>query len=673
MPQPGDIIWTEQEGRLVPAVVRAERGKTFTVVGTDGSEQAVAERRVVHVSDTRVRGADAPPAAARAAAERLAAVAAAAATVDLRTVWELVAEEGAASTLEDLAELALGERGGVARDALALVLHGDDVFFKQRKEGWVPNPQRTVVELERQRARAREEQEAIERLAAALDDAAGADAEARTEASRLLEEVALHGEEAPRFGRARKVLDRLGLEGGDAALHAFRRLVRLGWFREDEDLNLRRLRIPEEVPPGVLLEAERVAAAGVAAHAAGRADRRALYTIAIDDEATTEIDDALAVEAAPDGTTAHVLIADPAPFVARGTDLDDDARQRGATLYHPVRRYLMLPPVLAEGVASLAAGADRLALDFAITLDPQGNVLRFAVEPAVIRVDRRLTYEQVDAFLEAPHEAVTAAVTEDDRPARDLVRTLAALADAFQGWRRQRGALLFDRREYLVNVQPDGRIVLKVAQSGTPARRLVSEMMILAGFQAGAFCRDRGIPAVYRRQAPADEPLEWDESKARDRVAIEETIRQLKRAELTLKPDAHATLGIDVYTQVTSPLRRYQDLVMHRQIHAHLRGERPPYEDDELMAIFAEVEETAAAHSRIERDARRYWTLKLMAQSGVEEVDAIVLREVGRRVVVELLDWGLTAPIGTSSDPGDRIRLRVGRISPREDRLVLHE
>lgn len=674
MPQTGEIVWVEQEGRLVPFVVRAERAKTLALIGADGAEQTVADRRVVHVSDGRARPAEDGAAAAMAAAQRQAAVAAAAADVDLRTVWELVVEDGAARSLEELAELALGERSGVARDAVAVVLHGDDVFFKARKEGWVANPVRTVGELERQRARAQEETAAIERLAAgarapAPADEAAARGDARDEALRLLEEVALHGEEAPRFGRARKVLDRLGHGSGDAAAQAFRELTRAGWFHEDEDLNLRRLRLSAELPFRAVEDAERGAAAGVAPHAGGRACRRELYTLAIDDESTTEVDDALAVETTPDGVTVHVLIADAAPFLARGTALDDEARRRGATLYHPVRRYLMLPPVLSEGVASLAPGEDRLALDFAITLGEGGDVRRFTVEPALTRVDRRITYEQVDALLAVDEAAVSAA----DRPAWEVLRSLLAQADAFQAWRRARGALLFERREHVVRVLPDGRIVLKVWQTGTPAQRLVSEMMILAGFQAGAWCRDHGIPAVYRRQAPADEPLGWDETKAKDRIAIEETLRQLKRAELTLRPDAHATLGIDVYTQVTSPLRRYQDLVMHRQLHAHLRGEKPPYGDEELMAIFAEVEETAAAHARVERDAKRYWTLKLMAQSGVTEVDAIVLREVGRRVVVELMDWGITAQIGAGGTPGDRIRLRVGRIAPREDRLVLNE
>ena len=674
--RPNDIVWREHGGKLLPAVVHFARGRTLEVVGADGTSQTLAPRRIVHVSDRPLRVSPGDPAAAARALSRLQAeVEAAASSLDLRTLWELLAEEAEGGlTLDDLAELGFGESSGVSRDAMALALFGDAVYFKQRKEGFVANPRRTVEELERQRARAEEEDETVTRFAAALrGDPAAADA--LSDAFALLEELALHGEEAPRYRRGCHVLESLGMRGrGDVAHVAFRQLVRHGVFGEDEDLNLRRLRLGRPFSAEGLREAEAVARRGITGLANGRCDLRGLLTVAIDDAHTTEVDDALAIEERPDGgATVHVLIADATAFVEHLGAVDDEARRRGATLYHPVERYYMLPSVLSEGVASLLAEQDRLALDFAVDVGRGGELEGVRIREALVRVDRRLTYDAVDAMLEGAEEGGDG--DGPDAPVRKLLRSLLRHARARRDFREAAGALVFERTETQVRVTGDGEIRLSLSRSGTLSHQIVSEMMILACTAAADFCRQAGIPAVYRHQPPPDEPLDWDPAKKGDPVAVDAVLRRLKRAELSLHPKAHASLGVETYTQVTSPLRRYQDLVMHRQLRSAVRGEPPVYGETELMAIFAEVEETASAHTAVERDAQRYWVLKLLEASGAQEVDVLVRREIGKRYLVDLLDYGITArfsPRG-GAETGDRLRLRISELSPRRDRLVLHD
>ena len=671
MPRPNDIVWRVLDGKLVPAVVHFARERTLEVVGPDGATQTLAPRRVVHVSDRPLKVSPADRgAAARALAKWQAEVESAAASVSLGTLWELFVEEDAGSTtLEDLAELGLGEGTGAARDALALALHDDPIYFKARKEGWVPNPRRTVEELERQRARQREEEEAVTRLARALAGEDDDEAVLR-EALDLLLQIALNGDEAPAFRRGCLVLEQSGLrDRGDVAFVAFRQLVERGELDPHEDLNLRRHRLGRPFAEETLAEADAVARAGVVLAPDRQVDLRALPTVAIDESHTTEVDDALAVELGEDGgATVHVLIADAGTYIPHLGAVDEEARRRGATLYHPTERFFMLPPALAEGVASLAEGEDRCAIDFAVDLGADGAPRGIQVREAVIRVDRRMTYDAVDAMLAGGE------VADADRPLTALVESLNRFAAARRAFREAAGALVFGRRETQVRVV-DGEICLSQSDSSTLSHRIVSEMMILACAEAAGWCHARGVPAVYRHQPPPDEPFTWDPTKRDDPLAVDAALRRMKRAELSLQPKRHSSLAVDAYTQVTSPLRRYQDLVMHRQLRAAVRGEAPPYGEVELMAIFAEVDATAALHNGVERDAQRYWALELLRSTGQRDVDVMVRREVGKRYLVELADYGLTAMFSPRGrvELGDSLRLQISDLSPRRDRLVLHE
>lgn len=669
MSSAGSVVWVLSEDRLVPFAVREERPNTLVTWDPEGNEQVIAHRRVQHVAETGYSSpADDGAACGNELNIRLSAAESAAAELDLGTVWELLVDAPAIYALGDIAELGLGSRSSAAEEATLLALMRDDVYFRARKGGYAPNARRAVEERVRQAERAAAEEAAFERYADALRESdMGPD---RAAAVELLEELAVHGDEAPRRARAERLLEAVTSEApNNPASAAFAVLVDAGHFDADEDLNLRRYRLPRPFSDIAETEAEHLASRGIAERTGARADLRALTTVAIDDADTTEIDDALAVEVHHDGsTTVHVLIADAADFVLPRSPLDDEARSRGATLYHPRGRHLMLPPALSEDVASLRPGAPRLALDFAVTVDAQGVTTQVTITEALIEVDAHLTYDTADAALEGSGGEMPA-------PLIASLRELLRLAGLRRQLRSKAGAIIMDRTEIIARVSSDGDVLLKRIETEAPSRRLVTEMMILACSEAAAFCRDRGVPTVFRHQPPPDEPIEWASDLIGDPVAQQEVLRKLRKAELSLAPKPHTSLGVSVYTQVTSPLRRYQDLVMHHQIKAALRGEPAPWDDEELMAIFAEVEDVTAIYGRIDRDAQRYWILKLLRERLGEETEALVLREGDGRVVVRLLDYGLQAnlPSRRRVVPGDRVRVVLADVRARADRLILRE
>jgi exoribonuclease-2 len=207
---------------------------------------------------------------------------------------------------------------------------------------------------------------------------------------------------------------------------------------------------------------------------------------------------------------------------------------------------------------------------------------------------------------------------------------------------------------------------------GAPSRRIVSEAMVLAGAIAARFCLEHDLPALYRRQpAPAGSP-DADPPDPRDPVAARALRRGLRRGEVGLEPGAHFALGLPAYVQVTSPLRRYQDLAMHRQIIAALELRPPDHDREDLQRIAASTERAENDGRRAEAAADRYWLLRHL-ESRIEETVEAVIVEIEPRPVVLLLETLLEVPApGLAGEAlGQRLRLRVERVNPRADLLKL--
>jgi exoribonuclease-2 len=206
----------------------------------------------------------------------------------------------------------------------------------------------------------------------------------------------------------------------------------------------------------------------------------------------------------------------------------------------------------------------------------------------------------------------------------------------------------------------------------TPAQRLVSEAMILAGEAAAAWFDARRLPAIYRRQSAPDGPLPDADPSQPDAVHIRAVRRQLKRGEAALHPGAHHALGLAAYAQVTSPLRRYQDLAMHRQIVAVLAGRPPEHDAAAMQAILASTERAESEGRRAERAMDRYWMLTWLARSTGGTVTGVVVDVVPRPIVVldeTLFEQAVPSLVGAAT--GDRVRLTIERVNPRADLLVL--
>jgi exoribonuclease II len=281
----------------------------------------------------------------------------------------------------------------------------------------------------------------------------------------------------------------------------------------------------------------------------------------------------------------------------------------------------------------------------------EGRITGWAAAPSVIESRARLSYEEADDALANP-----------DHP---LSASLRALRTVAEGWREERlanGALEMDRPEVKVAVDAEGRVEVSVVERPTASRRLVAEFMIMANRLLGEFCRDQGIPAVYRTQAPVS--MEGIAETSVAPVRQYQILRRVRAAAVSGSPSPHALLGLPVYAQATSPIRRYTDLVVQRQVSHVLRHGAPLYDEDEVEEVVRQAREQLRDLARVEGDRRQYWLLKLLATCIGETYPAVVLEVRDRHALLELerLMLRTTVYLGPAAAVGDTVPLCLGGV-----------
>ena len=269
---------------------------------------------------------------------------------------------------------------------------------------------------------------------------------------------------------------------------------------------------------------------------------------------------------------------------------------------------------------------------------------------SVVQSKRRLSYAEADAALESGEGL------------GETLRALQTIALALRDGRMAAGALEMDRPEVKVTVDADKNVAVSVTPVPTPARRLVAEFMVLANRLTGERLRDSGAPAIYRTQ----DPVAMDEvpDTSVDAVRQYHILRHIRPSRLTTTAGPHALIGVEPYVQATSPLRRYLDLVVQRQLAASLDGTEPPYSLDDLKRLIGEAEAAVRDLNRAEDERKRYWTLKHLRGRIGEAFPAIVLDVRDRQSVVELETYLIRSNVylPPSTVAGQTVRLELQEV-----------
>ncbi len=586
----------------------------------------------------------------------------------LEVAWEMLVEDGELVDPPTLADLLYSDRTPVLCYAAHVLLSDDKIYFKNKKEDKYEARSRTqVAELQHQATvkdqKGQEQQGFIDRVQQQL---AGTQVEwLDTDKQRLevLEKYVLNPDLPP--SKLGEYLKALNLSQTQPSV--FGLLVDLGWWSIHENLHLRRSQAPVHFSNQIQTVAhELLTNPPVDLDLAHRRDLTHQKVYTIDDESTQEIDDGLSLEVLPDGR--HKLwihIADPTRLLSPEDRFDLEARKRSVTIYLPTGMIPMFPPELATGPMSLRQGHECCAISFGVILDSTGAVEEYEITASTIKPTYRLTYEDVEEMLQLRI------------PGEDQIETIAKASKLRTQWRLSQGSININMPESTVKIHGD-EVSIELIEDNR-ARKLVAEMMILAGEVAAKYGQDHNLPLPYRGQPQPELPPEEELILIPVGPARSCAVRRcMPRSEMSTSPSRHAGLGLNTYSQVTSPIRRYTDLIAHFQIKAHLRGDELPFTVERLQEVMLGLGTNIYEANMLERQTNRYWTLEYFNRSTEREWDAIFLRwlredESLALIMIEDLGIELAMKFPRWADIGERIQVQVVLVDPRQDIIHLRE
>jgi ribonuclease R len=506
--------------------------------------------------------------------------------------------------------------------------------------------------------------------------------------------------------------NRPGLQSGEAVQYAlapsegrFDEVARLigsnkfETFREVADQFLKRLMVPTGYPPKAIAEVGQRKSPDLEGFE-GRLDLRHLEVLCIDPLGARDHDDAISlIPGAKAGDwQLGVHIADVSHYVEDDSDLDREAVARAFTQYLPWEAHPMLPEVLSSGWCSLVEGEDRYAFSCLIELKPDGSVRSFEFVKSVVKVTRSITYEEAQA-----------AEGEGDPAMVEFAKVCGLL----KAQRSKSGILLLDMPESKVVFDENNNPIKIDQRKNIPSMNWIEECMLLANQCCAKFCTKNKLHGLYRTHEPPPrediqdlaqtepdlfrghsvrqiverdepeghgrnvDPVRFDlyrklvESARGDAVLMRKILRSMSKARYSAESEGHFALNWADYSHFTSPIRRYADLWVHRQMSAFLAGHRIKGQDERIMEIADRISEREIVIMKTERQALKLCAAWIMKDSLGETFDAVISGMESFGMFVEIPSTGAEGLLRYQDMDGDYYQLSedgeslVGRRSRR--------
>lgn len=421
--------------------------------------------------------------------------------------------------------------------------------------------------------------------------------------------------------------------------------------------------LPMEFSEKVLNQAMRVAKPVSEADMAGRLDLRGWQMVTIDGEDAKDLDDAVSLVMEGENYRLGVHIADVTNYVQEHSALDVEALERGTSVYLVDRVIPMLPHTLSNGICSLNAGEDRLALSCIMLISPKGEVIDHQIAETVINVDERMSYTSVNKIL-ALHDEEETKKYETFVP---MFRQMEKLAAILRKKRMKRGSIDFDFPETKVILNEKGWPVEIKPYERNVATRLIEDFMLIANETVAEDNFWQELPFVYRTHENPDPDkikklcafiqnfgynlhlsgeelhpkelqklLDKIEGSPEEALLSRLTLRSMKQAKYTVDCTGHFGLAAKYYCHFTSPIRRYPDLQIHRIIKDRLRNRMTEKRKEHYEKILPEVAKQSSERERRAEEAERE-TIKLKKAQLMSEH----IGETFTGVISSVTGWGM--------------------------------
>ena len=456
----------------------------------------------------------------------------------------------------------------------------------------------------------------------------------------------------------------------------------------DTEIIIRKFGISDQHGEAAVAEAKRLGGEVRERDLKGRTDFRPLVTVTIDGEHARDFDDAITLEELPNGNYwLGVHIADVAHYVPEGSALDEEAYERGTSVYFPERAVHMFPAELATGLCSLNPRVDRLVQSCLMEIDRRGQVVRYELHDGVIHSNERMTYNDVNAIL-----------TDRDPELRSRYAPLVPLFERMQELfgilnrrRHRRGSIDFDLKEPEIILDDQGMVEEIVALERNVAHRIIEEFMLVANETVAQHLDDQGIPSLFRIHEDPD-PLKVDEfeqfvttlgySLAAPKGAVKPKhfqklvermrgtpqekpiaflmLRTMQKARYDPSNMGHFGLAADSYTHFTSPIRRYPDLIVHRTLREGRDGRMTEDRREELTDELPEVARHTSDRERRADDAERelvQWKkVRFMADKVGDEFVGYITGVTSFGLFIELVEHFVEGLVHVSTMADDYYR-----------------
>jgi ribonuclease R len=456
----------------------------------------------------------------------------------------------------------------------------------------------------------------------------------------------------------------------------------------DTQIIIRKHGIPDTHSEESIEEAKRLGEVVKERDLRGRTDFRPTTTVTIDGEHARDFDDAITIERLGNGNYwLGVHIADVSHYVNEGNALDEEAYERGTSVYFPERAVHMFPSELATGLCSLNPHVDRLVQSCLMEVDRRGSVVRYEMHDGVINSDARMTYTAVNAIL-TDRDPAALAEYASLVPMFELMHQLFEILNAR---RRRRGAIDFDLPETEVVLSEFGEIEAIIPSERNVAHRIIEEFMLLANETVASHLVAGDAPALHRvHEAPdvkkvedfeefittlgyslaahghAVRPKHFQKLIDRMRGTPEERpiaalmLRTMQKARYDAAPLGHFGLAVEQYTHFTSPIRRYPDLVVHRMLRASRQGEISDTRREELGEDLPEIARHTSEMERradeAERELIQWKKVRFMADKVGDEYHGYITGVAPFGLFVELIEHFVEGLVHISSMADDYYR-----------------
>lgn len=423
--------------------------------------------------------------------------------------------------------------------------------------------------------------------------------------------------------------------------------------------------IPTEFSEKVLNQAVRVSKEVSEADRAGRKDLRDWLMVTIDGEDAKDLDDAVSLQTIDGNYVLGVHIADVTNYVQENSALDREAFERGTSVYLADRVIPMLPHKLSNGICSLNAGEDRLALSCIMTFDQAGEMIDHEIVETVIHVDKRMSYNGVAKILDGNTEE-----TGTDQEIVSMLLSMKKLSDILRERRGRRGSIDFDFPETKVILDENGKPVDIRPYERNGATKIIEDFMLMANETVAEEYYWRELPFIYRTHEVPDEDkirklstfinnfgyhihvrnevrpkeiqklLDKVDGTPEEALISRLTLRSMKQARYTTENTGHFGLAAKYYTHFTSPIRRYPDLQIHRIIKENLRGrlneDRISHYEEILSRVAAQCSDRERRAEEAEREVVKMKKAEYMRSHIGEEYDGVISGVTKWGVYVEL-------------------------------------